>query len=343
MSYRLKVKEPLAEGLRRVALDQIEIVDGELRGNADAETAIHNARRALKRLRALLRLVRPGLDPFVYRRETQRLAETGRLLAGERDRHVMRQTLKKLTASATPPLPDALLTSFETLLSASAAVSLLDPAQARQKAIARMATSRRFFESNAIAGLAIEHAFEGVGKVYRKGRRLHRTCLEPATDEDFHALRKCVQQHWRHMQLLSRAWPDALSARAAEAKMLSQLLGEDHDFAVLISYASAHVDALPEEGVSQLVALARKEQAHLRAQVHLHGGRLFAEPARDLVARLQSYWAAAQGLAEQAARAEVAADVVVQPPVTNVRARRTLRQPLPAARKPRARTKASQA
>ncbi len=76
--------------------------------------------------------------------------------------------------------------------------------------------------------------------IARRGA-LNRHCQEAgATDEDFHALRKSVQQHWRHMQLLSRAWPEALSARADEAKALSQLLGEDHDLYVLRSFAEAH-------------------------------------------------------------------------------------------------------
>lgn len=314
MSYRLKVKEPLAEGIRRIALEQIEIVDGELRGNADAHAAVHNSRRALKRLRALLRLVRPGLDEAFYRRETQRFATIGRMLAGERDRHVMRQTLKKLAAQ-TPDLSKTLLPAFEALL-AQGPARQESATDVRARAAAKLAAARKAMSGSALARLDRAHAFQGLETVYRKARRLHRHChAHPAADEDFHALRKSVQQHWRHMQLLSRAWPEALSARADEAKALSQLLGEDHDLHVLAEFAQAHADALPADGLEALRKAATDAQAALRTRAQLHGDRLFAERATELSARLLNYWAVAQGLTIQEAQAAAAKAAAEPAPV----------------------------
>ncbi len=300
MSYRFKVKEPLADGVRRVALDQIEIADKELRGNADGAAAIHNARRCLKRLRALLRLIRPGLTDGMYKREAARLAETGRLLAGERDRHVMRQTLRKLEGSY-GALPEEMQAQFEALLAQPHVKGDAPPDQARRKAMSKLAGARKFFAGHAIENVGISDVFDGVERVYRKARRMHRQCMREASDEDFHTWRKSVQQHWRHMQLLSRAWPEALGARAFEAKRLSQLLGEDHDLHVLASFARAHADALPPAGLTALKTHARESQEHLRAMARLYGERLFAERADDLIERLGSYWSAARRLSETAA------------------------------------------
>ena len=306
MSYRLKIKEPLAEGIRRIVLEQIEIAESELRGNTDAAAGVHNARRALKRLRALLRLVRPGLDAASYRRQALRFAETGRLLAGARDRHVMRQTLAKLSTSST--LPESLVSSLEALL-APATAAADDTADPREAAASNLSAARKAVAGNALAGLERAHIFEGAEIVYRKARKLHRHCVTgDAVDEDFHALRKCVQQHWRHMQLLSRAWPEALTARAEEAKALSQLLGEDHDLHILRSFAQAHSEALSSEDLAALRQATVDAQSALRTRALLHADRLFSERPRDLSARLRSYWSAAQGLTALKASDDAADD-----------------------------------
>src|SRR4029079_19518957 len=96
MTYRFKLQEPIGPGVRRIGLEQIEIAEAKLSSKEDVAAAIHDARRCLKRVRALLRLIRPGLEEDVYRREVERLASTGKLLSGARDLDVMRQTLRKL-------------------------------------------------------------------------------------------------------------------------------------------------------------------------------------------------------------------------------------------------------
>ena len=96
MTYRFKLQEPIGQGVRRVGLEQIEIAEAKLSSKDDISAAIHDARRCLKRVRALLRLIRPGLEESVYRQEAERLAGIGKLLSGVRDLDVMRQTLAQL-------------------------------------------------------------------------------------------------------------------------------------------------------------------------------------------------------------------------------------------------------
>src|SRR5688572_929056 len=96
MTYRFKLQEPVAQGVRRIGLEQIDVAIAKLGGKDDIPAGIHDARRCLKRLRALLRLIRPGLTDAVYRREAERLVGTGKLLSGARDLFVMQQTLAKL-------------------------------------------------------------------------------------------------------------------------------------------------------------------------------------------------------------------------------------------------------
>ena len=100
------------------------------------------------------------------------------------------------------------------------------------------------------------------------------------------------------MALLSRGWPEAMSARAGEAKELSRLLGEDHDHAILLALARERGASILEPGdIAALTALCNSCQAELRAAARPRGERLFAEPARNLEERVALYWTSAQSLA----------------------------------------------
>ena len=93
--------EPLPEALRRMTLGQldlaIELLGGESTGGwtLDKE-AIHDTRKALKRLRALVRLLRAELGEQRYKREHAILRDAARRLAGARDAEVMVGTLDAL-------------------------------------------------------------------------------------------------------------------------------------------------------------------------------------------------------------------------------------------------------
>src|SRR5262245_53924237 len=98
MAYRLKLSESLTRGVRRIALDQLDLAEQRLKDKSDPVAAVHEARKSLKRTRALLRLIRPALGESVYRRENGQLRDAGRLLSASRDRDVMRETVVKLEA-----------------------------------------------------------------------------------------------------------------------------------------------------------------------------------------------------------------------------------------------------
>lgn len=297
MTYRFKLQEPVGEGVRRIGLEQIGIAEAKLASKGDATTAIHDARRCLKRLRALLRLIRPGIEEAIYRREVEHLAATGRLLSRARDLAVMHQTLDQLEGRF-GPLPNGATERLCRLLADGRGSSRRSDAAGRRQAVQRMSHARTLFESKATAAVRLGHLVDGLGRVYRKARKAFRHAYLEPSDDTFHAWRKQVQLHWRHMLLLSRGWPEVLSARAGEAKELSQLLGEDHDYSILVTHAGKADAAFLRPGdISSLSALCRARQAEIRSQAHPRGERLFAEPARNLEHRVALYWTSAQELA----------------------------------------------
>ncbi|MBO0743347.1 MAG: CHAD domain-containing protein, partial [Hyphomicrobiaceae bacterium] len=299
MTYRFKLHEPIGQAVRRVGLEQIEIATAKLAGTNDIATAIHDARRCLKRLRALLRLIEPGLVEAQYRREAARLAGIGRLLSNARDLDVMRQTLGNLE-DRFQALPAGATDRLARFLAQNQGHTA--GVDGRRQALSRLEQSKRFFAAKATAGIELDHLLEGLGRAYRKARKAFRHAYREPSEEAFHACRKRVQLHWRHMALLSRGWPEALSARASEAKEMSRLLGEDHDYAVLLALARDRGKSILEPGdLEALTALCTSCQAQLRAAAKPRGDRLFAEPVKNLQSRVGLYWRSAQCLANFAA------------------------------------------
>ena len=97
-AYRLKLGEPLPSEIAHVARGRIDHALGELRGKTDStpEEAVHEARKDMKKLRALLRLARGELGKDTFARENACFRDAARELAGTRDSDVMLDTLASL-------------------------------------------------------------------------------------------------------------------------------------------------------------------------------------------------------------------------------------------------------
>src|SRR5262245_54720733 len=90
MSYQLTLTEPLATELRRVAHEQLGDAVSDLRDPArNRVDAVHDARKAVKKVRALRRLATSSLPKAARSAESQALRDAGRLLSGTRDADVM--------------------------------------------------------------------------------------------------------------------------------------------------------------------------------------------------------------------------------------------------------------
>ena len=103
--YRLKADESLPDAIGRVARGRIDHALDELRGKSGStpEEAVHEARKDMKKLRALLRLVYAELGKEAFARENACFRDAARELAGARDADVMLATLKALERPVAHP------------------------------------------------------------------------------------------------------------------------------------------------------------------------------------------------------------------------------------------------
>ena len=88
--------------MHRVAREELEGTLKELLTVNDQarSTAVHEARKHLKKARALIRLVRPATGDAFYKDENAALRKAAQRMSSIRDSHVLVQTIEKLTVKS---------------------------------------------------------------------------------------------------------------------------------------------------------------------------------------------------------------------------------------------------
>jgi CHAD domain-containing protein len=294
--FRLKDGESVPEGIERIALGRIDHALDELRAKTDStpEEAIHEARKDMKKLRGLLRLVRGELGDEVYRHENQTFREAAARLAGVRDADVMIETL------------DALVERYPKRIPTDVAKGLRKALFTHRRAMEQDGLGRRLAVDETIEALRdartripewpLAHdsfaALEtGLQRTYRRGRKVYNTALDDPTTENLHEWRKRVKDHWYQHVVLERSWSELMKPVGDQAHALSDLLGDDHDLAVLREWAWAHPQAAPDvPGLEELADAVGRRRAQLQSEAFELGARLYAERPRDFARRLELYW-----------------------------------------------------
>jgi CHAD domain-containing protein len=291
--FGLHANERLAEGLKRMALGQLDLAIEQVEcagGRVPAAVAVHEARKALKRLRTLLYLLRDELGERAFARETDLVREAGRRLAGARDAEVLVRTVDDLVARY--PADLAHLGDLARLRAAlvaerehAAAMTLDGVTQAQALLYLREVRIRVCGWSLADRGgiTAIERPLR---RLYRQGRRRMKRARRGSRSRSkaLHEWRKRVKDLRYAAEVLERPQRSkrraaaggssrSQSAKAREgaaqiralarrADSLGELLGEEHDLTMLAARVSANAQdadgAAARAGGTQMSAPGRK-------------------------------------------------------------------------------------
>jgi CHAD domain-containing protein len=271
--YAFEPSEPIASAVARISGEQLDRVESHL-----AEGNVHDARKRMKEMRALLRLVRGPLgDAFDvenawYRDEAKRLATA-------RDIEAVVEALEELRKQSTDPEVRKRITIERRRLARRRERGLqsrIDGLVAELAAArARVATWPAFEERFATIG-------DGAERTLRDGRRALARALERRSDEAFHALRMRVKDHWHHVQLLRNVWPEVMKGYSSALDQLSHALGDLHDLTLA-------APLVHDESVRTLIVARTAELEHEAIEL---ASRVFSEKPGAWRKRLRGYWRA---------------------------------------------------
>ncbi len=293
MSYRLSLERPAPDAVRAVARERAEHALGVLRETApdDPATAVHDVRKDTKKLRALLRLLQPAIDPGLRRGENRAIAAIAQRLSGSRDAEVLAGLAADLRERAVGQAPETtFIAVHDALASRVDADGGLDgqvPAAAAQlEALAERIDTWPLDEVRPRTLVA------GLERSYRRGRDdLERVRRRPGDPERLHEWRKRVKDLWYQERLLRDAWPGVMKAQAAELDELGELLGDDHDLAVLRDELTAPdgVGAGIASDLQPVVAAIDDRRGDLQERALATGARVYAEKPSAFARRHRAY------------------------------------------------------
>ena len=279
------------DGLAAAA--RLIIADGR-RALTDSELsepeAVHEVRKALKRWRALLRLLASPLGEQADQLRTE-ARELMRAVAGARDAQSALDALADLRKSDLP----FSATSAETIR--ARLTELRDEAGAtsftkglRERISRYLDYATLSLERWPLKAIDFDTVTDGLISTYRRARQLVPDGWSEAEAEHLHDLRRRVVEHRHQMDLVEPLWPRLGRVWAEEAQRLRNQLGSCQDLAVLTAFTAPHEPLAPWRSRLTPMIEARRE-AHLKSAARL-AGRLFAEKPKAFRRRIAALWSA---------------------------------------------------
>ena len=287
-----KVSLRRAETLRHGLLRTVEALTDSVRAHSEPsrndEQTIHRIRTSIKRLRALWRLIRPGIEPALFDQENNRLRTAARLLSFARDSEVARDTLKRLPVSgqSAQEAADAVLSGLK---------SRVERARAHKPNLTEvkrhLEQTRRRFRNVKLRGTEREVIEAGVRAVYRQGRQRMKDAIRMDQDSAYHRWRIRAKNLYYELQFLEPVWPKRLHRIVSRLSKLQDRIGLDHDLAVLRAELKKNPGAFGGKETVQLVVSCLDNQTHKlrRAAVPL-GHTIWRKKPRRFARQLSRHW-----------------------------------------------------
>jgi CHAD domain-containing protein len=292
MSEELGLRRGMAvgEALRAAARTILAGARKSLHAAGLDAAAVHDFRRAMKRWRALLRLLGPFVGPEGRTLRVQ-ARDLARALGGARDAQAALDALTDL-AKQDSQISARSLGSLRTrleIIRENAEARILTEAM-RLTMVAALDEATVAVERWALDDLAFEPVADRLAGSFRSARRAVPEDWERATPEELHELRKGVVNHRYQMDLVAPLWPRFGRMWTGEAQRLRERLGKNQDLLVLARFTAPHQPLAPWR--SRLVpAIEQRRQTHVTAARRL-ALRFFAEKPGTLRRRLEAMWAA---------------------------------------------------
>jgi CHAD domain-containing protein len=279
----------LAAAARSIIADaRASLADPEL---SDAE-AVHEVRKALKRWRALMRLLS---RPLGEQAEQMRLEarELMRALGSARDAQSTLDALADLRKAEMPFSEKSMETIRGRLNEIKGAAEQTGFTKHMRDRLTRyLDYATLSLERWPLKAIDFDTVADALTVTYRRARQLLPDSWQDSEAEHLHDLRRRVVEHRHQMDLVEHLWPRLGQVWAEEAQRLRNRLGACQDLAVLANFTGPHQPLAPWRSRLAPVVAARRT-SHLKTAARL-AGRLFAEKPKAFRRRIAALWSARQ-------------------------------------------------
>ena len=299
MSYHLKQSESVPEAIRRIAIEQAELAAKELSRCrvSNRDEAIHVARKSVKRIRCVLRLVRGDLG-HTYKRERRKLRSVAHTLSNFRDGAAVISAFDKLRENYPvdfrQPTLDLLrdhLIAHKLEREKTAHVhKTLRKIASRLRAVASRAKTWPL-ETDGFPAIA-----PGLQQTFRRGRKTMSRAGAQERPETYHQWRKYLKEQWYHVRLVKDLWTGVIPDYDKTLKQIDDWLDEDHNLSLLQQQILERPCCRKnDDDTALIVSRIKLRQAELRANSLSLARAVYEDSEGMFTRRMNRLWSAWRG------------------------------------------------
>lgn len=287
MPFHFRRKESVKKAVRRLCCERLAGAMELLNRNARFET-VHGVRKEIKKLRAVLRLVRGGIGKDTYNEHTNALRDAADRLTALRDAEVKLNAFDDLLKQSKgngrrflkikAALRKNCRTEEDRVFKGGSIASV--------KGI--LGQEKKRFDHLKIKASGWRAIKPGLKNVYGRGRKAFETAEWDASPEHFHQWRKRVKDLGHQLRLLCPARPHKLHACTKDLDKLGELLGDDHDLFMLEQFVAGKFGPAPGAKVFRKLISARREE--LRSAALKLGRRFYPQKPGRFARRIGRDW-----------------------------------------------------
>jgi CHAD domain-containing protein len=286
VAFALQPDEALPQGLARVVLSQLDSAVHHLAAlEGDPAEAVHETRKAIKRTRTTLRLLRRALGKATFTQENACLREVSQRLMASREAETLVEVTKRLAKHvAGSPYAEAVAPVHRAFKHRASKQPLSE--ETLRQVIGSLQELRGRLESRLLdlsRSDIIASLRSGVRRIARRGKRAYEQAYTSPTDDNFHTWRKRVKDLYYASCLLHLSRPNKLGPIIDTLDKLADDLGDEHDLGMLSTVM--HDDPQAAGGavaVALLLQLVARRRAELRHSLRPSGRKLYRQGARRM-------------------------------------------------------------
>lgn len=274
MSFQIDRHEAIGDGVCRILDRQLERAIGELEqaSSESRQRAVHDVRKRIKKIRAILRLLRAITSRGNPKLDNLPLRDAARALAPMRDADVHLATLEKLCEHS--GIERARFSRTFQLLERKQSGASARAGEAMRRAGGRLHAMRPNIENWRGDEIGRKDVQRGLRRIYKKARMAFQRAVDDGSVENMHAWRKRTKDVWYALWLFKARCPKPVGKLVRKAKYLSELLGDEHDLAMLRRTLARHRTGAEKGAILKLIA---SHQFQLQRKAVKAGAKFFAK------------------------------------------------------------------
>lgn len=292
MEFVIESGEMWGDEVRRLLLAQGKLAKTHLTEPGDDPfKAAHEARKAFKRMRALLQMVRPTIGEKAFQKVNGRLRLLGNKLAPVREAGAMLEMMDNLKESWDQP-PAAFKAAYKQLEKQRAKVlkTLIHKKNVLGSVAVKLEKTLADIERLKLEAAGFKVVKKGLKRVYEQGQqRMKAAYRQKNRPEAFHHWRKRVKNMWHQLEILTPVKPKKLDVYAEEAHQLADFLGDAHDLAELRHLLKQAKPKGKDKKLTAFLKILKKRQVACEEAARPLGKRLYRRSSAEYAARLEKW------------------------------------------------------